>query len=188
MDNLGFSLTKEEKRKLLNLVRQSIGIFINSGGTYSPDKGDFPGRLSEKLGAFVTLHLGVHLRGCIGIFTSDKPLYQTVSGMALAAAFDDPRFPPLSKAELDKVDIEISVLSPLKKIDSIDQFEIGVHGIYMTKGRRSGPFLPQVAHETGWTKEEFLGHCSRDKAGLGWDGWKEADLYIYSALVFGEKE
>jgi hypothetical protein len=83
--------------------------------------------------------------------------------------------------------IEISVLTPMRKIDSIDEFQLGKHGIYIRKGGRSGTFLPQVAQETGWTKEEFLGHCAQDKAGIGWDGWKDADLYVYEALVFGEK-
>jgi MEMO1 family protein len=84
--------------------------------------------------------------------------------------------------------IEISVLTPMRKIRSIDEFELGKHGIYMKKGNRAGTFLPQVAQETRWTKEEFLGHCAQDKAGIGWDGWKDAELYVYEALVFGEPE
>ena len=84
------------------------------------------------------------------------------------------------------IDIEISVLSPLRKIQSIDEFQLGQHGIYIIKGEHRGTFLPQVAEETGWTKEEFLGHCARDKAGLAWNGWKDAELYVYEAIVFGE--
>ena len=84
------------------------------------------------------------------------------------------------------IKIEISVLTPLKRINSPDEIILGKHGIYMKKGYNSGTFLPQVANSTGWTKEEFLGHCSRDKAGMGWDGWKTAELYTYEAIVFGE--
>lgn len=104
--------------------------------------------------------------------------------MAHAAAFEDPRFTPLREEELDDVQIEISVLTPLKRIHSIDEFQYGKQGIYMRKGWRSGTFLPQVADEVNWTKEEFLGHCAQDKAGIGWDGWKTAELYTYEAIVF----
>ena len=108
--------------------------------------------------------------------------------MALSAAFSDPRFPALSKREAPKVEIEVSVLSPLKKIDSIDEFKLGRDGIYMIKGYNHGTFLPQVAEETGWTTEEFLGHCARDKAGIGWNGWKDADLYTYQAQIIKESD
>ena len=106
--------------------------------------------------------------------------------MAQSAAFDDPRFPSLTKKEATQVDIEVSVLSPLKKIASIDEFKLGRDGIYMIKGSRHGTFLPQVAEETGWTTEEFLGHCARDKAGIGWEGWKNADLYTYQTEIVKE--
>jgi hypothetical protein len=107
--------------------------------------------------------------------------------MAIAAATHDNRFEPVSADEIDQIDIEISILTPLKKISSIDQIQLGKHGIYIKKGLNSGTFLPQVASETKWTKEDFLGHCSRDKAGIGWDGWKNAELYTYEAIVFNEK-
>ena len=106
--------------------------------------------------------------------------------MAQSAAFDDPRFPSLTKKEAAQVDIEVSVLSPLKKIASIDEFKLGRDGIYMIKGSHHGTFLPQVAEETGWTTEEFLGHCARDKAGIGWDGWKDAELYTYQTEIVNE--
>ena len=76
----------------------------------------------------------------------------------------------------------------MKRIESIDEIELGKHGIYIKKGYRGGTFLPQVATETGWNKEEFLGHCAQDKAGIGWEGWKTAEIYIYEALVFSEHE
>ena len=106
--------------------------------------------------------------------------------MAVEAAFGDPRFNSLQASELKLINIEISVLSPLHKISSIDEFILGRHGIYIKKGNRSGTFLPQVADEVNWTKEEFLGHCAQDKAGIGWDGWRDADLYTYEAVVFKE--
>jgi len=107
--------------------------------------------------------------------------------MSLAAALNDHRFIPVNKNELPNIKIEISVLSPLKKINSIDEIILGKHGIYIIKGNRSGTFLPQVATETGWTKEKFLGHCSRDKAKIGWNGWKTADIFTYTADIFNEK-
>ena len=106
--------------------------------------------------------------------------------MAIAASTRDHRFPKVKEEEFDDIELEISVLTPMKKIESIDEIELGRHGIYIKKGTSSGTFLPQVATETGWTLEEFLGHCAKDKARIGWDGWKTADIYIYEALVFHE--
>ena len=140
--------------------------------------------INEKCGAFVSLHKHGRLRGCIGHFGEAVPLHEIVAAMARAAAFEDPRFMPVSKDELDDIDIEISVLTPMRRIQSLDEFELHRHGIYIKKGRRSGTFLPQVADEVNWTKEEFVGHCSQDKAGLGWDGWRDAELYVYEAIVF----
>jgi AmmeMemoRadiSam system protein A len=140
--------------------------------------------LNSKCGAFVSLHKHGRLRGCIGHFGEDVPLHEIVAEMARAAAFEDPRFTPLRRDELDDLDIEISVLTPMRRIQSLDEFELHRHGIYIRKGYRSGTFLPQVADEVNWTKEEFVGHCSQDKAGLGWDGWRDAELYVYEAIVF----
>jgi hypothetical protein len=108
--------------------------------------------------------------------------------MAVSAAVNDSRFERITKDETGKIDIEISVLTPLKKIKTIDEIVLGRDGVYIKDGFMGGTFLPQVAAETGWTKEEFLGHCARDKAGLGWEGWKKADIYTYQAVIFGEKE
>ena len=108
--------------------------------------------------------------------------------MAISAAVNDSRFPAVTLNELDQLEIEISVLTPLKQIKSIDEFVLGKHGIYIKKGYASGTFLPQVANETKWTKEQFLGYCSQEKAGLGWDGWKTAELYTYEAIVFSEEQ
>ena len=114
--------------------------------------------------------------------------YAVIEEMAQSVALHDPRIYPLQDTELGIMDIEISALTPLKKIDDISQFTLGKQGIYIEKGGRSGTFLPQVADEVNWTKEEFLRHCSQDKAGLGWDGWTTANLYTYDAIVFSEGE
>jgi uncharacterized protein (TIGR00296 family) len=104
--------------------------------------------------------------------------------MTDASATRDTRFYPVRKEEFNDIKIEISVLTPLKKINDISEIELGKHGIYIKKGYYSGTFLPQVATKTGWTLEEFLGHCARDKAHIGWDGWKDAEIYTYEAIVF----
>jgi AmmeMemoRadiSam system protein A len=152
------------------------------------DASRFSDNLIMHAGAFVTLKENGELRGCIGRFTSDEPLYKVIQQMAIASSTEDTRFSPVTAKEIDELEIEISVLSPMKKIISIDEIELGRHGIYIKKGYFGGTFLPQVATETGWSREEFLGHCSRDKAGIGWDGWKTADVYIYEACVFSEKD
>jgi len=108
--------------------------------------------------------------------------------MAIAASTQDHRFLPVKEYELEDIHLEISVLTPMKRIDSIDEIELGRHGIYIKKEGRSGTFLPQVAAETGWNLEEFLGHCAQDKAGIGWEGWKDAEIFTYEALVFSEDE
>jgi AmmeMemoRadiSam system protein A len=181
-----FHLTDTEKSTLLSIARRSIRARLDGQNSKSYDSTELTPTLRMRCGAFVTLNEGGQLRGCIGHFGSDIPLYEVVEEMAQAAAFEDPRFYRLRADEFDKIDIEISVLSPMKKIKSIDEFELGRQGIYISKGAHGGTFLPQVADETHWTKEEFLGHCARDKAGLSWDGWKDADLYTYEAVVFKE--
>ncbi|MCD4730505.1 MAG: AmmeMemoRadiSam system protein A, partial [Bacteroidales bacterium] len=128
------------------------------------------------------------LRGCIGRFDAEQPLYEVVQQMAIASSTQDTRFTPVMEYELQDLEVEISVLTPMKKINSIDEIELGKHGIYIKQGYRTGTFLPQVAKDTGWTLEEFLGHCARDKAGIGWDGWEDADIYIYEAIVFSESD
>jgi AmmeMemoRadiSam system protein A len=110
--------------------------------------------------------------------------------MAVASATKDYRFDRVSATEMNQIDIEISVLTPMQKVSDVNKIRLGTDGIYIRKGSRSGTFLPQVATDTGWNLEEFLGHCARDKAGIGWDGWKEPDteIFVYQAFVFGEEE
>jgi AmmeMemoRadiSam system protein A len=139
--------------------------------------------LTTECGVFVTLKKGGDLRGCIGFTQSDRPLYEEVAHAAELAAFHDYRFDRVSPEELDEIDIEISVLSPMRLVKDVSQIELGQHGILVVKGERSGLFLPQVAEETGWSLDDFLGHCARDKAGIGWDGWKSAEIYVFTVTV-----
>jgi uncharacterized protein (TIGR00296 family) len=115
-------------------------------------------------------------------------LYKVISSVAVSSAFGDSRFGPLTKAEYNKVEFEITVLGPMKKINNINEIVLGKHGIYIQKGFHTGTMLPQVPIEYGWTLEEFLGYTSRDKAGIGWDGWKSADISIYEGLVLEENK
>lgn len=185
-----FDLTKDEKEILLKMARESIVHYLEGKKVPEIDPSDISLALKEHYGAFVTLHKNGKLRGCIGRFKIDGPLYKTIQQMAVSAASRDPRFSEVTKEEIEEIDIEISVLSPMRKIESINEFELGRHGIYIKKGSRSGTFLPQVAETTGWNKEEFIGHCARDKAGIGWDGWKDddAEVYIYEAKIFSEED
>lgn len=181
-----FHFSEEEKAGMIAAARSSIysALRLDFDGDDSP-----VGILKEKgYGVFVTLYLDGRLRGCIGRFSSSETLHATIREMARSAAFSDPRFNSLTRNEALRVEIEVSVLSPLKKIESIDEFKLGRDGIYMIKGARHGTFLPQVAEETGWDTEEFLGHCARDKAGIGWSGWKDADLYTYQTEIVKESE
>lgn len=183
-----FFLTVEDKKALLAEARRAIEKLFGLHITPQPDLSACSDAIYAHCGAFVTLNKYGQLRGCIGQMVSDRPLIETVRNMAVSAARYDYRFPPVTATELDLISIEISVLSPLKKIRDISEIELGKHGIYIVKGISSGVFLPQVATETGWDLENFLGHCARDKAGIGWDGWKEADIYIFTATVFSEDE
>lgn len=183
-----FSLSPQEKSTLLSIARQTVEAYVKDRSIPAVDATGFSEPLTTPCGAFVTLMKHEMLRGCIGRFDAPDPLYKTVQQMAIASATQDGRFEPVTSGELRDLQIEISVLSPMRKVASIDEIQLGKHGIYLRKGMRSGTFLPQVATETGWTTEEFLGHCARDKAGLGWEGWKDADLFTYEALVFSEKE
>lgn len=183
--NTDFVLSEADKKMLKDIALQSIKDSLNGKSEsvrVSPLQ-KYP-MLSKKCGAFVSLHKHGRLRGCIGHFGEDYPLHEIVAEMARAAAFEDPRFMPVTQDELDDIDIEISVLTPMRRIQSLDEFQLHRHGIYIKKGRRSGTFLPQVADEVNWTKEEFVSHCAQDKAGIGWDGWRDAELYVYEAIVF----
>jgi MEMO1 family protein len=183
-----FWLSDEDKKYLLKLARETISQYVRKGTTPEVDDSHLSMTVKTPCGAFVTLTKDHKLRGCIGRFDPDEPLWKVVQSMAISAATKDYRFNPVLPDEINRLKIEISVLTPLKRIKSIDEFILGEQGIYIKKGDLHGTFLPQVATSTGWSKEEFLGHCAKEKAGIGWNGWKTAELYTYEALVFREGE
>ncbi len=180
-----FTLDAHDRELLLKTARESITAKLEGR---APSYNDPTAALLEECGAFVTLHVKGRLRGCIGRITGVEPLFETIKDMAAASAFQDPRFPPLSPDELSDIDIEISVLTPLKKIDTIDSIEVGKHGIYISNGTYSGVLLPQVATEQGWDRDTFLTHTCY-KAGLKGTCWKDpkTEISSFSAIVFGEK-
>lgn len=185
-----FSLSKDEKKKLLNIARTTLESYLRNKKIPEIVVDEKEKNLQVKTGAFVTLKKHGSLRGCIGNMTSNIPLYKLVSDMAIASATQDSRFPPVTYSELKNIEIEISVLSPLQKIQDINKIEVGKHGILIKKGYRSGVFLPQVATEHGWSRDEFLRNLCSHKMGLPEDCYKDkdAEIYIYTALVFSEKE
>ena len=176
-------LSEEEKRTLHEIARTVI--WNKASGKKVPAFQIKSKWLKEPRGAFVSIHKGGALRGCIGNIRGIKPLYKSVETMAEAAALDDPRFPPVTEKELKDLDIEISVLTPFKQIDNINEIEVGKHGLFIEKGFFSGLLLPQVATEYGWDRETFLEQTCR-KAGLPPHAWKEKDakIYIFSADIF----
>lgn len=184
MDDLAF--IEKEKKLLFSIARNSISAKLYEDKEYVIDEKRVPESLKKEYGAFVTLKIDGRLRGCIGRFLSSDPLFRVVKASALSSAFEDHRFSPLTKEEYQKVDIEITVLGPMKKISDPGEIVLGKHGIYIKKDFRAGTMLPQVATENGWNVEQFLGYTSRDKAGLGWDGWKNAELFIYEGMVLEE--
>lgn len=176
-------LTKEEKLELIRLAREAITTHSTFG-----NKKVLPSFPSENFvlhcGAFVSIYVDGDLRGCIGTFSEKHTLYQNIRDMAVSAATTDTRFKQMTPTELDRFQLEISVLSPRKRIYDPSEITIGKHGIFMKKGTDRGTLLPQVAKNQGWSVEELLGNCARDKAGIGWDGWQTAELYTYEATVF----
>jgi len=180
-------LNDVEKRELLRTARQSIWNAIKKQTGLSSDCTSEV--FQEPAGAFVTLRLRGELRGCIGYIEPRLPLVKTVEEVAAKAALEDPRFYPLTKEELETVDIEISVLSPLQKVNSVDQIEVGKHGLVLDGGFARGLLLPQVAEEFHWDRDAFLRHTAA-KAGLPPDAWNHPAVQLYSFTVekFSESE
>jgi AmmeMemoRadiSam system protein B/AmmeMemoRadiSam system protein A len=180
-------LNKDQRKRLLEIARSSIESYLKTNTKLELVEKD--PLLLKDMGAFVTLNKKGQLRGCIGNLVGQEPLYLTIRDMAIEAAVSDPRFAPAELSELKDIDIEISVLSPMEKISSYDKIQLGVHGVLVRKGFRSGVFLPQVATETGWSKEEFLSNLCAHKAGLDPLAWKDksTEIYIFTAEVFSEK-
>ncbi len=182
-------MNEVQKRQLLAIASEVITAVINKTPVkkYKSDDALF----NEPRGCFVTINNNGRLRGCIGQFNPETSLLETIVEMAQSASKDS-RFTnnPIKTAELSEIDIEISVLSPLVKTDNPLSLELGKHGIYIQQGYAAGCFLPQVATETGWTKEEFLSQCCYGKAGLSPDAWRDkaSDVYLFTAEIFGSKQ
>lgn len=185
-------LTSEDKQALLAIARSSVTSMVLHGKRNPAESRETDvststtSSLEKPAGAFVSIYIEGKLRGCIGSFDTGDPLADVVDRSA-ASAVHDGRFKPLQPEELSAMNLEISVLTPPRKIHSPEEILPGIHGIYIKKGCSSGTFLPQVATHYGWDREELLGRCSRDKAGLGWEGWKHAELFVYEAIVFSDR-
>lgn len=179
-------LNTKQRRELLKLARDTIAFYLDTGKPLESNTDDET--LKTVMGVFVTLRRNQQLRGCIGNIVGTKPLYFGVRDMAIAAATQDHRFNSVTKDELRDIHIEISVLSPLVQITDTNEIVLGKHGVIVKDTYRSGVYLPQVATETGWSKEEFMNSLCSQKAGMKPSAWKsgECDIYIFSAEVFEE--
>jgi AmmeMemoRadiSam system protein A len=180
-------LTTAEKRYLLALARSTIREYLKDAKL--PEASPPSDKLKEQFGVFVTLHKRGKLRGCIGYVEGIDELYKSVITMAHSAAFRDPRFPPVEEEEVKELEIEISVLSPLKKIDKVDEIVVGRHGLLISQGISRGLLLPQVAPDWGWNRKEFLEQTCQ-KAGLAPDAWQDSqtEIYVFTAEIFSEKD
>jgi len=185
MENI--ELTLEHKKTLIKIARESIASTVN--GNMAPEYKIDDATLNTMCGAFVTLHTDGNLRGCIGNITAETPLWETIRNMATESALRDPRFPSVSPRELESVDIEISVLSPLKEIKNLEEIKVGKHGLFIKEGFYHGLLLPQVATDYGWNRIQFLEQTCY-KAGLSKNCYRQGDceIFIFSAIVFGEKD
>lgn len=178
-------LSDSARNTLLSIARAAIRAEIN-GTLLRHD--DYEPVLQTRAGVFVSLHIGGELRGCIGTLQSPHPLYRATEDAARSAATRDPRFPPLSAAEIDRIHLEISVLSPFEIVRDVREVVPGTHGLLVRRGFYSGLLLPQVATEYGWDREQFLSYTCR-KAGLPVDAWRDESCEIqkFTAVVFSEK-
>src|SRR5215471_7966345 len=181
-----FQLSDNDQNTLLTIARESVQSYLTGRSLRLPDIGQ--GELAEIRGVFVSIHKSRELRGCIGNIHPATPLFRTTSECAISAAVGDPRFMPLMKEELPHVQFELSVLSPMERIDDPDKLEIGRDGILVSKRGARGLLLPQVATAYGWDRDRFLAETCR-KAGLRPGDWKEdATIFRFSAHVFHEHQ
>jgi len=174
-----------DKKMLLGLARTGIEARLKGETPQVPK--DLPPYMCEPRGVFVSLHRGGRLRGCIGYLEAVKPLTEAILEMAAAAAFQDPRFRPLQAQELADLEVEISILTPMRPINNLEEIQVGTHGLYLERGFSRGLLLPQVAVQCGWNRTTFLEQTCC-KAGLPPDAWKEKDtkIYTFTAEIFGE--
>jgi len=184
MNSFHLSLSDADKTSLKDLALLSITSRLTGHGPGTPPEPDSE-LTRRELGAFVTLKREGRLRGCIGNIIGQGPLYETVWNMARAAAFDDPRFPPLTRSELDGLELEISILGPIEPCPDPELVEVGRHGLIMRQGARQGLLLPQVPLEWGWDRRQFLAQTCR-KAGLPANAWRDpaTQIYWFEAEIF----
>jgi len=179
-----FILTQDEKEQLKEIAKLALYEAVLHNRRIDIDASKIPKKFKKHLGAFVTLNKDGKLRGCIGRFEPNQPLYEVIIDMAIAASRHDRRFHPVTPQELDEIEIEISVLTPRRRVKSIDDVVVGKHGIYIEYQGKNGTYLPQVATDMGWSKEEFVRSCCVEKAGIAPEHCKDATLYVYEAIVF----
>ena len=182
------TLSDQDKSELLKISRSALESFIRTETIPVLQTGDLSFALKQPSIALVSLYMGDRLRGRIEFLTPAIPLGAMVQEMTIASATLDNRYAPVESSELDYITLEISVLSELKKITSLEEIDLFKHGIYLVKGEHTGLYLPGKAQQEAWTKEELLDRLSREKAGLGWDDWKEAELYIFETVRFSEAD
>lgn len=176
--------TKKQKHTLLSIAEWSIHDYLTTGKRDKlPGKFEIDPVLKSKRGVFVSVYVKKDLRGCIGTFSENEPLYKNVHQMALQAAVEDKRFRPIGVEEIYDLEIEISVLTPRTRIEGPEDIVIGKHGVYLIHGIRRATLLPQVAVQNDFSPVEFLECCAENKLGLSRSSWKEADLYVYEAIV-----
>ena len=181
-------LTDSQKKYLLTTARETLKSHLSGRRYVLP--GISEPELNEKRGVFVTLKKGGRLRGCIGYIEPVEPLAEAVSNMAVHAAKTDPRFPSVTMEELKDIEIEISALTVPLRVETAEEIVMGRDGVIVKRGSAQGVFLPQVAAETGWQREEFLENLCMHKAGLPKDAWKDGqtELYVFQAEVFSETD
>lgn len=177
-------LTDEEKATLFTIAKDTLAWCVNNKkGTFPIESYTITSKLKVNTATFVTLKIRGDLRGCIGSLAPVEPLYLSVHHNAVNAAIHDPRFSPVQSAELPDITVDVSILSPIRDIPNLDAFKLGQHGIILSNGMARAVFLPEVATEQGWTKEETLAYLSR-KAGLSADAWREdAKFQVFESVV-----
>ena len=174
---------EKEKQQLLDIARLALNDAVKKNEKVSLDSTKIYPKLKDKNGAFVTLYKSGNLRGCIGQFEPDQSLSEVIVDMSISSALHDSRFNKVSIEELEEITIEISVLTPRKKINSIDEIVIGKHGIYLQYGSKNGTYLPHVATQMNWNAKEFVEHCALEKAGISKDDLKNIEIFVYEAII-----
>lgn len=183
---MGVDFTLDEKKELLNIARNSIQSYFQHNKIEYPETNN--PKFREKMGVFVTLHMDNVLRGCIGYPLPEKPLIEAIVDNSISSSTRDPRFEPVSLPEMELIDIEISILTVPREVESVDDIKLGRDGIIVSKGFNRGLLLPQVPTEQNWTPDQYISYGCL-KAGLPDDEWKRGvKIETFQAIVFGEKE